>query len=102
MRIDRAPKMAVMADKNPLFVPSLNLKSQRGLPRITFRSDVSPGAPSAAHKSRGQNILMLHGGSVWSAEPVDANGDNIWTLRGVKAYHGTETPKAVDDAHLTP
>jgi hypothetical protein len=89
--------LALMADKNPLF----GGQARPGAP-MRFRQSLAPNSPSIFHRARGQNILMLHGGVVWSARPILSNGDNIWLANGVDHYTGTETPTSLFDSFLVP
>jgi hypothetical protein len=95
-RVDRNAKMAVLADKNPLFA------GQAGRVGLKYRSDLPSSTPSNFHLASGQNILMLNGGVIWSNQPILPNGDNIWLAKGVKDYTGTETPADASDSFLVP
>jgi hypothetical protein len=92
-RPQRTPKLAILADKNPLFAVSSAGFRQR---------DLSSTTRSAAHAGRGQNVLIADGHVKWMTDPVLANGDNIWMAAGVNRYTGRETPSAFDDAFLVP
>lgn len=97
LRLDRSPDLAVLADKNPLFVAT------RHDPRlVVFRTDLQPASPSPSHKLRGQNILFASGATLWNDQPVTRSGDNIWTAQGVRNYIGTESPTHEDDSFLVP
>lgn len=95
LRADRAPHMAVLADKNPLF--SRQPKNEK----LCFSSGPCT-APSAAHRNRGQNILHTNGSVQWNTKPVLSNGDNIWLAKGVSQYSGREVPSEWDDSFLVP
>ncbi|MCG3126139.1 MAG: hypothetical protein CHACPFDD_00969 [Phycisphaerae bacterium] len=84
------PAQPIMSDDNPLFDDGRFL---------TLRSGAA--ANSRAHGGAGQNILTLGGRVIWSTTPdCGVGGDNIWTLSGVREYHGTEGPRSATDSHL--
>jgi len=97
IRLDQLPEMAILADKNPLFVSRAD-----GAEGLIYRSDADPSSPSIFHKQQGQNILTSSLRVIWKAKPVGPNGDNIWLIKGVSAYRGVEAPHAVDDSFLVP
>lgn len=94
IRVDANPTLALLADKNPLFLIRVN--------RIVFDDRASAMAPSRSHGNRGQNILTADGASRWSVRPVIARAvsgfsDNVWLLPGVRNYTGTEVPTTEAD-----
>lgn len=99
LRLEDAPSMAVLADRNPLYeVPS---------DHIVFNPETPFNAPSRAHRGMGQNVLTADGVVSWSIRPVlelqDASGsDNIWTASGIDFYTGTEVPADPFDSMLIP
>ena len=97
MRLDRLPVMAILADKNPLFVK----QSENGI-GLAYRKDLDPVSSSIFHNQRGQNILTTAGHVLWKDQPIGPNGDNIWLIRGVHDYHGVESPRDTDDSFLVP
>lgn len=97
IRLDQLPEMAILADKNPLFV-----NRSDGAVGLAYRSDLDPASPSNFHAQQGQNILTSSGQVIWRTQPVGPNGDNIWLIRGVRAYRGVETPRDADDSFLVP
>jgi len=92
-RFDLNPRMAVLADKNPLFV------IVRGQPLVT--RNISPNSPSELHKT-GQNVLTADGAVAWQDTAMRSGNDSMWTIDGVPKYNGTETPSDPDDSHLVP
>jgi hypothetical protein len=106
IRLVRTPDLALLADKNPLFVA-------RG-GRVTFDRDASPDAPSRSHDGAGQNVLRADGIVIWtirpvlrkhdlfSDDPLDDGDDNIWVAAGVKDYNGDEHPSSTRDSFLVP
>ncbi len=97
LRLDELPEMAILADKNPLFV-----NRSDGVAGLAYRSDLDPTSPSDFHRRQGQNILTSSGQVLWRARPIGPNGDNIWLIRGVSSYRGVEAPRDVDDSFLVP
>lgn len=97
IRIDRSrPQLAVLADKNPLFIVRDN--------RVVFDVDALTDAPSTLHRGLGQNILTLDGGVHWSRTPRVGDDDNVWVIRGYTGrYTGNEAPTdAQRDSFLVP
>lgn len=94
IQIDRNPRMALLADKNPLFLTTNS--------PLNYSTDSLRRSASPLHRRQGQNILQADGGSFWSSSPVLSNGDNIWLANHVDRYTGTETPSGPDDSFLVP
>lgn len=88
------PEMAVLADKNPLFIPQSRYS-------LTYDQTTDPTAASRSHDSRGQNVLRNDGAVLWQDQPV-VDGDNIWLINGVDRYSGSEHPARNDDSFLVP
>jgi len=96
IRADRNNNLAILADKNPLFivratsVPGGSYAPQAagvpgGVVLISFDPSSSPSAASRAHASDGQNVLTAEGVVTWTIQPVIdrpelIEGDNIWVL----------------------
>ena len=101
-RVDQHHDLAVLADRNPLFV------SRSG--RVIFDQSVPTDAPSRGHARRGQNVLSVDGTVEWTIRPYRPhvgqrsadNPDNIWIANGIKRYTGTERPHDGDDSFLVP
>lgn len=88
------PDLPIMADDNPVFDDGVPLLNRWGL---GDRAKLN----SRAHDGAGQNILCLDGRVKWVDTPfAGIDGDNIWTLAGVKTYTGREGPISAKDAHL--
>jgi hypothetical protein len=99
LRLEDAPSMPVLADRNPLF------EVRDG--RIVFNSNTSFDAPSRAHRNTGQNVLSADGTVTWLIRPaVDLLGndvqDNIWAANGIDTYTGTEFTSERGDSFLVP
>jgi hypothetical protein len=97
LRLDLNPDLAVLADRNPLFIV------QGG--RIVYDQGASPASPSRVHGSRGQNVLSAGGNVAWTIRPLvphRQSADNFWTAVGVDQYTGRETPAEPDDSFLVP
>jgi len=93
-------RMAILADKNPLFVVRLNNE-------LTYNPDLPTDQPSFQHGQRGQNVLFTDGSVQWTVRPIlqlnhRSDEDNIWTARGIKNYKGNEAPTDPGDSHLVP
>ena len=84
--------IAYMGDANPLFVGA------------RFNEAVDPTRTnSAAHRGRGQTIVLLNGSVQFVRSPIyDATRDNLWTIGDVRRYRGTESTTRNDDAFLVP
>ena len=95
-KLDRYRPMAIMADKNPLFVP------RPGQAYGLQFSGLSESTNSRFHAGLGQNILFRDMSVLWSKTPTLSNGDNIWTANGQHVYRGTEVPAKDDDTFLVP
>ena len=107
-RLVRTPDLALLADKNPLFVAKAG--------RVTFDRDADPNSPSRAHGGEGQNTLLADGIVVWTIRPTirkhdlfadDPRGagdeaDNIWVAAGIDDYDGDEAPATERDSFLVP
>lgn len=99
LRLDDRPGMALLADRNPLFISRAQ--------GISFDPNTPQNAPSRAHRRPGQNILTADNNVTWHLRPMlEANSfgqeDNIWTIVGVDFYTGTETPTDPADSFLVP
>jgi len=84
--------IAYMGDANPLFVGA------------KFNETVDPNCTnSAAHRGRGQSVLVLSGSVRFVRSPIyDGKGDNLWTIGDVRRYRGNESTTQRDDAFLVP
>jgi hypothetical protein len=94
-RMSQTSQMAILADKNPLFVAN---PAGEGL---TKSANLSDDASSQMHKTSGQNVLRSDGSVLWANSPV-ISGDNIWLASGVNRYRGVEGPASVNDSFLVP
>lgn len=99
LRLEEAPGMAILADRNPLFDAEGD--------HVVFKERVPLTATSRAHHGAGQNVLTADGTVTWKVRPtVDLFGseqdDNIWAAGGVDFYNGTELPSDALDSFLVP
>ncbi len=99
LELDANPNLAILADKNPLFIYQSD--------RMTFDGSSPVTAPSHIHNGRGQNILTADGAVQWTLSPFirshDGEGrDNVWLMNGVEDYSGTESPDDPEDNFLVP
>ena len=89
--------MAVLADRNPLFI----IKNGR----VVFNVDAPPDASSLVHHRPGQNVLSADGVVTWRARPIldpfaGSESDNIWTITGIDYYTGKEVRDNPFDSFL--
>ncbi|MEO0587452.1 MAG: hypothetical protein AAF078_07425 [Planctomycetota bacterium] len=101
VRIDDQAAMVILADKNPLFVPSTAGGS------LAFNADAPLHANSNLHGGAGQNMLFANGAVIWSVRsaienPLTGELDHIYTASGVTDYDGDELPTAQGDVQLVP
>ncbi len=89
------PQLAVLADKNPLFIVRDG--------RLVFDPQAPRDARTTLHGARGQNILTLDGRVLWNQAPT-VGEDNVWQIAGHQGtYDGTEAPAdAQRDSFLVP
>jgi len=97
LRMDDAPGMAVLADRNPLFI----IKNGR----VAFNAAVPRDASSMVHRRPGQNVLTADGVVTWRVRPIldplaGDGGDNIWTITGIDFYTGREVRDNPNDSFL--
>jgi hypothetical protein len=90
--IGNVPRLAVLADTNPLFDPLV----RRLAPSYTKNSfSHSEGA--------GQNVLFRDGSARWEKEPtVGVAGDHIYQAGDRTRYQGDELPVGETDSFLIP
>jgi hypothetical protein len=83
--------MAILADRSPVF------GGGRFCPtRIGYSNSLN-------HNQRGQAVLYLDMHAMWTqSSNVGVGGDNIWLVRGVYTYTGTEQPADATDSFLLP
>lgn len=91
-RIGAAASLPYMADANPLFVGG------------RFRTVDADLTNSSNHPNgAGQNVLCLDGTVDWCTSPnCGHRGDNIWQIRSVRIYKGTEIQTSPEDTFLVP
>lgn len=97
IRLGDVADLALLADKNPLFVI--------GSDGFRFSAEATANAPSTVHAGRGQNVLLANGEVRWAVRPTLHRGggtDNIWTAHGIDTYQGDETPSDAGDSFLVP
>ena len=91
IRLNEQPDLAVLADKNPLWVVTGNTaRMQPALPDDT---------PSQAHGRPGQNVLLADGSVSWTLQPMIGT-DNIWLLHGTREVAPAGNEEV--DANLLP
>ena len=88
-----AESMAILADETPAF--------PRGPRRVLPQRAETGNSPN--HGGTGQNVLYLDMHVAWVRTPAaGVMGDNIYLVRGVNVYNGTETPAGPTDTFLLP
>lgn len=95
-RLDAAPRIIILADKNPLlgFGPGQ---------RMVFIAERERQSPTAMHNFVGQNALHADGSVSWMRTPVTPDGDNIWLPEGRQEFRTfRETPAHDRDIMLIP
>ncbi|MFQ5490011.1 MAG: type II secretion system protein [Phycisphaerae bacterium] len=95
IRVDGIVKpsaMPLLSDMNPLFEGG------------TFHRDIDPAtANSLSHRGKGQNVLHLDGSVRRYPSPIRGlTDDNIWQIKGLRYYEGSEVPADSTDAFMTP
>lgn len=98
----------IASDLNPVFDPVFQkISSQQSVYQKmnefekVLLNDQLKKMMSASHRGRGQNILYCDGSVEFVKDRV-VNGDDIFTVRGVDAYTGSETPAGDNDVFLAP
>jgi len=109
LRLEDAPGMAVLADRNPLFVIEND--------RVVFNATAPHDSSSLIHHRPGQNVLTADGVVTWRIRPIlepyggnsggnsggsSGGGDNIWVANGIDVYYGNETTTDPLDSFLVP
>jgi hypothetical protein len=95
----------VMGDMNPVFrsIPTCgNNPAQKAaeFEKVLLDNHLRQMC-SSNHNCRGQNVLYSDGSVVFAPQRL-VNGDDIFTVRGVDTYTGTETPADDNDVFLVP
>ncbi len=86
-----ARQMAILGDQTPVF-------DSNGFRREEAHSPISHN-----HGGAGQNVLYLDGHVEWASESdAGVHGDNIYLVRNVREYDGSEAPVDTTDTFLLP
>ncbi len=100
LRLDKASRDPLMADKNPIFF-GFNPDQQNVLDLSTNPELLQINSHN--HHGRGQNVLYHDGSARFSLQRyLGARLDDIFTIRDARQYHGTELPQAEDDIFIAP
>jgi len=98
-------RKVVMGDMNPIFrrIPQCGntIYNKLSEPEKVILSEQLKKMSSPNHSGRGQNVLYSDGSVVFIKQRT-VDGDDIFTLRGVDTYTGTETPADKNDIFLVP
>jgi hypothetical protein len=94
----------LMADANPIFETCL--KNEKCLSKTEFEpvtlSEKLLRVNSSSHRGRGQNILFSDGTVMFSEQRLYGQDDDIFTLKDLNVYRGTETASSEADVFLVP
>ncbi|MEM6393606.1 MAG: hypothetical protein AAF797_12600 [Planctomycetota bacterium] len=123
VRLGSVARMAILADKNPLFLIQSQTAEDRYADRprtVRFRVNLKlqRDAPSPAHGGRGQNVLFSDATADWLESPTTPTTsttptassraeqlDHIWTSAASTPhtrYTGSELPVGPGDSFLVP
>jgi len=95
----------IMSDMNPVFrrIPECGNRQYDRLNEFekVLLTDQLKKMSSPNHGTRGQNVLYCDGSVEYVKQRI-VNGDDIFTVRGVETYTGTETPRDENDVFLVP
>lgn len=92
-KLNPSKPIPYLSDRNPLFV------------NARFNPSIDPDKTnSPAHRSKGQMVLALDGSTRWTTTPFyGPERDNLWLLKDIRAYTGTESCSCPDsDVQLVP
>ena len=90
----------IASDRNPIFA---NFDSQTQQVLDLNENEILQNANSLNHGGRGQNLLYSDGRVEFSpSRVVGINPDDIFTIRSVTRYRGTEKPQSKDDLFIAP
>jgi hypothetical protein len=94
----------LMADANPIFEKCL--KNKECLSKTEFEpvtlSEKLLRINSNSHRGKGQNVLFSDGTANFCTERFFGQNDDIFTLKDLNIYRGTETPGSEADVFLVP
>ena len=95
---------ALMSDVNPIFeacVRNPGCVSKNEFDPVTL-SEKLMRVNSSSHRSKGQNIMFSDGSVKFSSQRVVNENDDIFTLKNLNTYRGTETAGNEKDVFLVP
>ncbi|OXU14331.1 hypothetical protein SMSP1_01914 [Sedimentisphaera salicampi] len=99
VKLERENKRAIAADSNPLFEG--NCLDQQTFFKTVRLDEKMKNFRSINHNGAGQNILLLDNSVKFSRNSF-YNGDNFYTVEGLKTYSGNERPSDKNDTFLAP
>ena len=94
----------IMADANPIFEKCLKNKdclSKTEFEPVTL-SERLLRINSSSHRGKGQNILFSDGTVKFTSQRLFDQNDDIFTVKNLDIYRGTETPSSETDIFLVP
>jgi hypothetical protein len=97
-------RVPLMADANPIFETCLKNKdclSKTEFEPVTL-SERLLRVNSSSHRRKGQNILFSDGTTNFCTERFFGQNDDIFTVKDLNIYRGTETPSSETDVFLVP
>lgn len=102
--LSQRPRRIIAADMNPVFqkisFPPSTFQKLNEFDRVQLNEQLRQ-MMSANHRKKGQNSLYGDGSAEFIKTRV-VNDDDIFTVQGVDAYTGNETPCDPDDIFLAP
>ncbi len=94
----------LMSDTNPVFEACL--KDPLGFSKTEFNpvklNENLLKINSSSHRGRGQNILMSDGTVKFTTQRLFDQNDDIFTVKDLDTYRGTESPSEEKDVFLVP
>jgi hypothetical protein len=95
-------KMPIMADANPIFETRLQNPNASSQFEPIKLSDNLLTMNSINHRGQGQNVMFSDGMAKFSIDRLFDSSDDIFTVKDLDTYRGTETPTEEKDVFLVP
>jgi hypothetical protein len=97
-------RIPLMADANPIFETCLKNKdclSKTEFEPVTL-SERLLRVNSSSHGRKGQNVMFSDGTTNFFTERIFEQNDDIFTVKNLNVYRGTESPGSETDVFLVP